>query len=41
MSCKHFIDEKCLKFFLENEIRQCPIDKCFIVPGLANIKLSI
>lgn len=42
LSCRHFIDEKCLRFILENDVRQCPVDKKYILPGLdgVHVKLS-
>jgi hypothetical protein len=41
LGCKHFIDEKCLKFLLKSEIYQCPIDKKYILPGLADVDLKL
>lgn len=41
MHCKHFIDEKCLKFVLQNKVRQCPVDKKYILPGLNGITVNI
>lgn len=38
---KHFIDEKCLTFFIKNNFFQCPLDKSFILEGLQEIKLDI
>lgn len=41
MNCKHFIDEKCLKFILKSSIKQCPIDKKYILPGLSDVNLKL
>lgn len=38
---KHFIDEKCLTFFLKNNFFQCPLDKTFILEGLEEIQLDL
>ena len=38
---KHFIDEKCLNFFLKNNFLQCPIDKTYILEGLEGIDIKL
>lgn len=41
LSCRHFIDEKCLRFVLENSVRHCPVDKKFMLPGFSGITLHL
>jgi len=38
---KHFLDEKCLNFFLKNKFFQCPLDKTFFLEGLEGIDLNL
>ena len=34
LPCKHFIDEKCLRFVLKGGFLQCPLDKEYFLLGL-------
>ena len=39
--CKHFIDEKCLRFVLKGGFMQCPIDKEHFLPGMKGETVNV
>ena len=41
LPCKHFIDEKCLKFVLKGGFLQCPADKQDFLPGMSGEVIKI
>lgn len=41
LACKHFMDEKCLRFVLKGGFLQCPLDKEHLLPGLKGETVNV